>query len=368
LRADQTGSLKRTVPVSEPCAEQDSSAEIPATLMPLRTLFITSGGPSHPSSRVRVFQFLASVRREVGPASVVTMDGGKWRVRLKQAVALLKAIRADAVVIQYLGSAKLARSMMKVNRRVIYDIDDAVYLGSPEMIPVLPEFEQVVVGNNTLADYVRKLNPRVTMIPSVVDEARFPIGDAPPVETGRLLTIGRPVTIGWIGHADGFVYFEQLAPVFKALRDRFDDRAVFKVVSSKPFDFGPGGPPVQNKTWKLEDEAADVQSFDIGIMPLIDNEWNRNKCAYKALLYMSQAKPAVVSPIGANAEVIADGVDGYHATTAEEWIEKLSRLIEDRDLRHRLGLAARETIRQKYTVAAVMPALGRVLRGDRGDT
>jgi glycosyltransferase involved in cell wall biosynthesis len=326
--------------------------------MPLRTLFITSGGPSHPSSRVRVFQFLASVRREVGPASVVTMNGGKWRTRLKQAVALLKAMRADVVVIQYIGSAKLARSMMKVNRRVIWDIDDAVYLGCPEMIPVLAEFEQVVTGNSTLAGYVRMHNPRVTMIPSVVDEGRFPVTGAPPA--GR----DGPVIIGWIGHADGFIYFEQLKSVFEALSERFAGRAVFKVVSSKPFDFGPGGPPVQNKTWKLEDEAADVQSFDIGIMPLTDSEWNRNKCAYKALLYMSQAKPAVVSPIGANAEVITDGVDGFHADDASAWIDKLSRLIDDRDLRSRVGQAARETIRRRYTVAAVMPDLAKVLRGD----
>jgi glycosyltransferase involved in cell wall biosynthesis len=198
----------------------------------------------------------------------------------------------------------------------------------------------------------------VTVIPSVVDESRFPL-DAlvrAPANDG-------PVTIGWIGHPDNMDNLASLRPAFEDLARRFPGRAVLKVVSSRPFDFGPGGPAVVNKPWRLDAEAADVRSFDVGLMPLADTPWNRHKCAYKALLYMSQGLPTVVTPVGVNADIIQDGVNGYHASTPEQWADRLVRLLADPPLAGRLGAAGRQTVLDQFTVAAVLPAWVAVLRG-----
>ena len=71
--------------------------------------------------------------------------------------------------------------------------------------------------------------------------------------------------------------------------------------------------PVEFRTWKLEREVADIQSFDAGIMPLFDDEEARGKCGFKIIEYMSAGVPVVCSPVGANPEIVEAGKTGLFA-------------------------------------------------------
>ena len=66
-----------------------------------------------------------------------------------------------------------------------------------------------------------------------------------------------------------------------------------------------------------ETEVEDLWPLDVGIMPLTDDPWTAGKCAMKAIQYLGVGIPAVVSPIGANRDVIEDGVTGFHARSEE---------------------------------------------------
>jgi glycosyltransferase involved in cell wall biosynthesis len=59
-----------------------------------------------------------------------------------------------------------------------------------------------------------------------------------------------------------------------------------------------------------------------------------------------------MSPVGVNTEIIQQGINGFLASTEEEWLDKLTILIEDEELRILLGKAGRKTIEQKYSVRA----------------
>jgi glycosyltransferase involved in cell wall biosynthesis len=96
-------------------------------------------------------------------------------------------------------------------------------------------------------------------------------------------------------------------------------------------------------------------------MPMPDTDWTRGKCGFKALLYMSVGLPSVCSPVGITTDIIQDGQSGYLATTTDEWVEKLSRLIEDETLRREIGLAGRTAVVEKYSVHAQAPRLLDVL-------
>jgi hypothetical protein len=102
--------------------------------------------------------------------------------------------------------------------------------------------------------------------------------------------------------------------------------------------------------------------MDLGIMPLPDEPWARGKCGMKAIQYMGIGIPAVVSPVGANREIVQDGVTGFHAATGAEWVEKLDLLLSDSDLRRRLGLAARASVSSHYSAEAQAPRVAEILR------
>ncbi len=76
---------------------------------------------------------------------------------------------------------------------------------------------------------------------------------------------------------------------------------------------------------------------------------------------MGVGTPCIVSPVGMNADIIQDGVNGFLAATPDEWIEKLGFLMADPALRERMGRAARDTILNRYSHAANYPKLKAVI-------
>ena len=199
----------------------------------------------------------------------------------------------------------------------------------------------------------------MVVIPSVVDETRFKRLPHYVQRRG-----GERIVVGWIGAANNLHYLEPLRPVIKDLSLRYPGKVVLKVVSSEELCWD--DVPIENKAWLLEDEAQDVASFDIGIMPLTDDQLSRMKCGYKAFLYMSMGVPAVVSPVGANKVIVRHGGDtGFHARDLGEWSTVLSQLVEGRPrtIRERIGRAsAVNFVHSKYSIEAVLPLWLKVLR------
>ncbi len=109
--------------------------------------------------------------------------------------------------------------------------------------------------------------------------------------------------------------------------------------------------------WSEANEVAEVQSFDIGIMPLQDQPFERGKCGYKLIQYMSCGLPVVASPVGVNAEIVREGFNGFLASNEDEWREALTMLITDGVLRDRMGRAGREIVVERYSLVSQAPRL-----------
>ena len=102
--------------------------------------------------------------------------------------------------------------------------------------------------------------------------------------------------------------------------------------------------------WTKETEVSELNKFDIGIMPLPDDEWAKGKCGLKGLSYMALEIPTILSPVGVNVEIIKHGENGFLASKVEEWVDCISLLIESPELRLTMGKLARKTVEEKYSV------------------
>jgi glycosyltransferase involved in cell wall biosynthesis len=80
---------------------------------------------------------------------------------------------------------------------------------------------------------------------------------------------------------------------------------------------------------------------------------------------MAAGKPVVASPVGANAQVVQHGVNGFLADSPAEWADALRRL-GDPDLRRRMGAQARKTVEDQYSTAVVRPRLAAILGAAAG--
>jgi glycosyltransferase involved in cell wall biosynthesis len=261
------------------------------------------------------------------------------------------------------GPALIERIVKRLGRPLVFDFDDAIYLlhtsnanrrlgwlKFPRKTELLCRMsDHVVVGNSYLAAYARQHNHNVTVIPTSVDLTRYH-----PVDRR---TEGR-IVVGWTGSSTSQTHLEMFAPMLADIASRSDIE--IRVLSDRK----PSLPGVDFtwRPWSVHSEVDEMAAFNIGIMPMPDDEWARGKCSLKALLYMAMGIPAVCSPVGANREIIRHGENGLLAACHDEWIKSISALADDPALRVRLGRAGRQTVEQEFSARRSASLLAGVIR------
>jgi glycosyltransferase involved in cell wall biosynthesis len=243
--------------------------------------------------------------------------------------------------------------------KIIYDFDDAIWLTDRHSEPLPLRVAKwrskvraicrwsykISCGNQYLMDFAFRFNSRVFYTPTVVDTARWHNPGLYPVERGS----SQSVVIGWTGTHSTLKYLADLKPVLQQIEARHPQVSMLVIADRKPdFDLQ----SLQFIAWNKDTEVADLMKMDIGIMPLPDDEWAKGKCGFKALQYMALEIPAVVSPVGVNAEIVDDGRTGFIAATPEAWYAALNRLVEDAVLRQSFGINARKEIEARYSVSS----------------
>jgi glycosyltransferase involved in cell wall biosynthesis len=208
----------------------------------------------------------------------------------------------------------------------------------------------VMVGNDYLAKRARDAGAqRVEYLPTVVDLDRYPL------TTPKARAM---FTIGWIGSPTTF-------PFLQLVRSALDEvcrqrRARLVLVGAPHIQLS--GVPTEFREWSEDTEAASIQDFDVGIMPLPDDPWARGKCGYKLVQYMASARSAIASPIGVNRTLIRHRVNGLLAESEREWVEALRFVCDNPTESAGMGRAGREMVEKEYCLQVMGPRLSLLLR------
>jgi glycosyltransferase involved in cell wall biosynthesis len=271
---------------------------------------------------------------------------------------LLRLSDFEIVVVQreaiQFGTALFERTAARARPRLVFDFDDAIWLpnassansrlawlkNAQKTSRIIEAADMVFAGNDFLADYARQFNAAVDVVPTTIDTEQY----VPGAHSERR----EPLTIGWSGSITTMEHFKPFVPVLKRLKERLGERVRVELIGDPTYrepDLG-----IVGRAWSAETEVEDLKRFDIGVMPLPDDEWSRGKCGLKGLQYMALAIPTVMSPVGVNSKIIADGQNGLLASSDDEWVDKLTQLVESEDLRRRLGRAGRKTVEEAYSV------------------
>jgi glycosyltransferase involved in cell wall biosynthesis len=306
-----------------------------------------------PSTKFRIIAYLpllreSGIKTEVFTRSKKTIE--KWRIFSKLCIY-------DLVVIQkkLFSHVELAY-IRKQSQKLVYDFDDAVMLKNGEKMDMnkplrnkrfdrtIRVCDHIIAGNQFLKEESRLKSDRISVIATPVDTDKY----FPVEKSGSR----KEVTIGWLGSKSTIRYLKTLTPVFSELQSRFPD--VHITVVSDRFE-GIEEITASKKIWREDEEVQDLQSFDIGIMPLSDDPWTKGKCGFKLLQYQAVGLPVVCSPVGVNREIVLDGINGFHANTHQEWFDRLYQLISSPELRNRMGNVGRERVVKEYSLKAIWP-------------
>lgn len=236
--------------------------------------------------------------------------------------------------------------------KTVFDFDDAIFVGPKEPIVrwMCENSAWITPGNEYLAKYARQFNERVTVIPTVIDTDEY----IP--RTYESAKVHKRIRVGWSGsdqsiRATLVPHLEMLSK----LQARVDFELVV-VTNTRP------ELPISNLRWTFHawsalEEPLLGSKFDIGIMPLLDDEFQKGKCALKLLQYMAAGLPTVASPVGVNADILQDGTAGMLARNDADWHRALECLISNHNLRAEMGRAGRALCEQEYSVKRWLPVL-----------
>ena len=263
---------------------------------------------------------------------------------------------ADAVVVQRKLLPRWAVNLLRCRvRRLVFDFDDAVWLrdsyapqgfDDPKRLrrfrAMVAACDLVVAGNEFLAAEAKKHTPpeRVVVIPTCVEPMKYPLA-APHTREG--------LQLGWVGSRSTLRGLERLTHVLTAI-GRTIRGTRLKLICDRFLTIP--GLPIDECAWRQDTEPAEIATADAGISWVPDDPWSRGKCGLKVLQYQAAGLPVIANSVGVHAEMVRDDETGFTATTTEEWVAAVARLVADPALRQRLGRAGRRQVEERYSVAA----------------
>ena len=340
--------------------------------------FFTKGGADCPSSRQRAFLVVEKLREFGMPAMIAdappvelistTAWPQKLKLILRSAGALFKIKKNDAAYLQRTIYNKYFFILVIISKlirryKIIFDFDDSIFIHSFFKTVVLVKLaDGVIVGSHYLKEWAEKFNRRVYLIPTSVDFGVYS------KYTKFYSDNSNELVIGWAGN--GPAHFENLKLLVLIFSILVREEIKFKFLLVGAM----GDARVYDLFQKIEglkvefidrvspDAIAGViQKFDVGLMPLTDDEWSRGKCALKALEYMAAGIPAIVSPVGENIYVIEDGVNGFAPKSTDEFVSRIKQIFGNRGALQEIGRAARETVRIRYSFEANVPKIAEII-------
>jgi Glycosyl transferases group 1 len=315
-----------------------------------------------PSSRFRIRQFIPPLAHLGINVQEHYLPMTRYR---KQPLAFLALLmRLPAIAASRTGDITWFRRELIPERftleqftggRRIFDVDDAIWLLSDSRFSekIVEVCDGVIAGNSWLAEHYQGLGKQVWVVPTSVDTTVWKPADT---------AVKDHWIVGWIGTASNLRYLQQIEePIAQFLTQRPGTR--LRVICDRRPEFSSIPPELwEFKRWSRQSEVQEMQTMNVGLMPLEDSDWARGKCAFKMLLYMACGLPVIVSPVGVNQELLQRDEIGFAATQPNDWFASLCRLFDDHALSLRLGAAGRKVVATDYSVKANVPSLAKIFQ------
>jgi len=239
-----------------------------------------------------------------------------------------------------------------LRKKIIYDFDDAIWIpnyseansffsflkGYGNVKHICRYSWKVSCGNHYLCQFAANYTQNVVYNPTTIDTENY---------HNRVKDQhGQEFIIGWTGSHSTIRYINEIIPVLQELER--EHQFIFKVISDIKPEFELKS--MVFKKWEKDSEIDDLLTFNVGIMPLVNDKWANGKCGFKALQYMALGIPALVSPVGVNTQIVDHGINGFICATPLAWKTHLIELMNNRPLLQSMAKETRKKIEDHYSV------------------
>jgi len=243
-------------------------------------------------------------------------------------------------------------------RRVKYilDFDDAVFnsyensnnwlikfLLKNKFKFILKNSYVVFAGNKYIYNYALENGARkVIYLPTTVDFKKHEINNI-----GRISDFKKKDSFKmvWIGSPSTTKYLNSIITPLKYLVNNYN--ISLRVIGSKNFFFN--STKVEILDWNEKLQYKYISECDVGLMPLHNGPWEKGKCGYKIIQYMYCNLPVIVSPVGANLDIVKNRINGLFANNNSQWIESVLAIKKNKHLYNSIKKNLQKKVERDYS-------------------
>ncbi|NGM69089.1 glycosyltransferase family 4 protein [Natronolimnobius sp. AArcel1] len=242
--------------------------------------------------------------------------------------------------------------------RTVFSTYDAEYIEKPYCTNVLSEHSNKVLATSSriLDVYEGKTSDeKVHLVPPSIDTEFFS-----PIDNGEGGAKNEYV-LGWVGNANSHsIDLEYMVSIFN--RIEFNQNVTLRLlgggdipdkISSKLEDLNLNIEIIDFVPW--EEVPVIINSFDVGLVPLKDTEYNRGRSCEKVREYMACGVPVIGSHVGENPQLIPRET-GILCEDISDWENAIGYMRDD-EVRSQYGTKAREHIVDNYSTEIVSELL-----------
>jgi len=356
----------------------------------MKVIFITREDSSMPAVRVRCRDFSrrlqrAGINTEVfSYADIFGAKSGRderkmgagEKIRYNFQAYQRLSLEKNILFLQRFNYHSFAPFFLRIfkNYKLVFDLDDweareniKYYFNkipsskAEIMMRIIANKSHLCIGaSKFLVEFLEKYNKNVIYLPTAVNTDFFKPEDEKKKRDNLVVS-----WIGTIHRRDNVENIRFLIDCFQGLPS-FNKPLTLEIAGDgiyieeiKELVEKSANPQIFLKNWISPEDMPDyLNNVDIGIMPLIQKtKFNMAKSPTKIFEYMAMSKPVIASNIGEAASIINDGENGFLANNKDDFINRLKILIEDKNLRQRMGENARKRVKKYYCLNNVSQTL-----------
>jgi glycosyltransferase involved in cell wall biosynthesis len=311
-----------------------------------KILFISKGEQSS-STRYRALQYFPYFKTQGWEPTHITISGGIYPI-----IQTLNSVKSADIVVLLRKTFPwpIFWSIRRLSKKLIFDFDDAIFTNSDgsisktrmqRFIKTVSKCDHIFAGNQYLADEASKNNSNVTVVPTSVEVTKYDLTSPKNDDAFELV---------WIGSKSTQKYITEIIPAIEHAAQSVPNLTL-KIIA----DFELSSPvlKIKNIAWSEIDEAMELSKSHVGLAPLTNDSWTKGKCALRVLQYMATGLPIISSPVGVNAYVVHNGVNGYLATDNKAWSEFIIKMYQEKEHLKQMGSEGKKRVFQEFAIDVV---------------
>lgn len=344
----------------------NKSNSIQSSILIVKPLMMSNGMPTGSGYLRMVFPFLENTNKEVKTLKdyscelpLVTSNPGVRKIAYFQRngyTCNLSKFRDWANLWKFAGNkivVDIDDDLFNVGELIdrVKNFDEAVAI-SLQVKEIVTAADLVTCSTDRLAERTRMFNPNVIIVPNRLSNKCWNLTMSPTVEKK---ISGKAFKIGYVGTPTHDRDLEIVSDPIRKILSEEPGLIEFEVIGA----YQNISPPFGNKVWLpsrteypvFVEWLHKVQNWDIGLIPLVDDNFNKSKSNLKFLEYAALSIPIICSDVESYANIAKNMENCIVVNNSpSSWYDAIHLLKNDAELRKKLSDNAKSDIIQHYVL------------------